>query len=364
MPISGSSTNRSDHLLHLVTLSPCHLVTSYNPRMDSLAFLDRASKVKIGPLYVLHGDEPFLKRQVLKAIRERALGPDSDDQTISTHDGENATFAAVFDELQTAPFFHARRLVYVEDADDFVSNFRSVLEKKISDLPATGTLILDVKTWPANTRLAKMVDDSATIVCKSLQPFRVAQWCVNWASSHYQKQLTTEAAGLLADLIGAELGQLDQELQKLTIYVGTRTKITPEDVDRLVGQSRAESTWKIFDAIAAGNRGEAFALLDRLFDQGEEPMKMLGAFSSQLRRLAQAARLNKQGTNLAVALQRAGVPPFALRGAEDQLRHLGMRRVNRLYDWLLEVNLGLKGGSTLPARTLMERFLVRLAVKN
>jgi DNA polymerase-3 subunit delta len=58
------------------------------------------------------------------------------------------------------------------------------------------------------------------------------------------------------------------------------------------------------------------------------------------------------------------VPPFAARGCEQQLRHLGRRRLDRLYDWLLEVDLGLKGGSELPPRTLLERFVVRLARKN
>ena len=35
------------------------------PEMDSLAFLDKAGKQKVQPVYVLHGDEDFLKRQVL-----------------------------------------------------------------------------------------------------------------------------------------------------------------------------------------------------------------------------------------------------------------------------------------------------------
>ena len=50
----------------------------------------------------------------------------------------------------------------------------------------------------------------------------------------------------------------------------------------------AENTFKIFDAIATGNSAAALTLLDRLFEQGEEPIRMLGAFSLQLRRLAQA----------------------------------------------------------------------------
>jgi DNA polymerase-3 subunit delta len=160
------------------------------------------------------------------------------------------------------------------------------------------------------------------------------------------------------------MGQLDQELAKLAAYVGEAKKIDADDVDRLVGNSRAENTWKVFDAIGSGRPGEALALLDRLIVQGEDPMRILGAFSMQLRRLAQAGRLAQQGLSLPAALDRAGVPPFAQKGCEQQLRHLGRRRANRLFDWLLEVDLGMKGSSQLPPRTLLERLIVQLARKN
>ena len=71
----------------------------------------------------------------------------------------------------------------------------------------------------------------------------------------------------------------------------------------------------------------------------------------------------EQGLALATALERAGVPSFAVRGAEQQLRHLGRKRANQLYNWLLEVDFGMKGGSPLPPRILLERLIVRLGHK-
>jgi len=160
------------------------------------------------------------------------------------------------------------------------------------------------------------------------------------------------------------MGLLDQELAKLAAYVGTAGKIDATDVDQLVGSSRAENTWKIFDAIGAGQTKEALTILDRLFGQGEEPIRLLGAFSMQLRRLAQAFRLRQDGVPLGPALDRMGVPPFAQRGIDLQMKHLGQRRLNRLFDALVEIDLGMKGSSQLPERTQLERLVVRLASKN
>jgi DNA polymerase-3 subunit delta len=281
------------------------------------------------------------------------------------HAGETATFAEVFDDIDTVPFFDATRVVHVENADPFITKYRGELEDKLQKLPDTGVLILDVKTWTATTRLAKMIDNSATIVCKSLtKNHELAAWCSEWCASQYQKPLAGPAATLLVDLVGPEMGLLDQELLKLAIYVGVKPKIELPDVDVLVGNNRAADTWKIFDGIAAGNGKAALAIVDRLFDQGEDAHRILGAMTWQLRKLAQATRLVGHGMSLGAAVAKAGVPPFKLREAEAQIKHLGRRRLDRLYDWLLQMNMDLRGNSPLPPRTLFERFLLKLARNN
>src|SRR5262249_1904879 len=163
--------------------------------------------------------------------------------------------------------------------------------------------------------------------CKAPPAYKLPAWCIQWAAAEHGKELTGPAAELLVNLIGADMGQLDQELTKLALYVGPADRIDSGDVDKLVGCSRAENTWKIFDAIAQGQPAEALAILDRALDQGEEPIRILGAFSMQLRRLAQAARLAQMGQPLRAALEQVGVSSYNLKGCEQQLRYLGRRRI-------------------------------------
>lgn len=331
--------------------------------MDSFVYLDAADSAKVQPLYVLHGDEDFLKRQVLKKLRRCVFGTNIEDAPVTVVAGDKATFADVFDELDSVGLFTARRLVIVENADPFVSKHRPQLEERVGHMSGSGVLVLDVKTWAGNTRLAKMVPANMTIVCKSSPPWKVPAWCVDWARSQQGKQLSAPAAAHLVDLVGPDLGLLDQEILKLAIYVGDKQRIDVADVDRLVGHSRGENIWHIFDAVAEGRNADALAMLGRLFDQGEEPMRLMGAFGSQMRKLAQAARLCAQGMRVTEALEASGVPSFSLKNTENQLRHLGRRRAEKLYDWLLEVNMGMRGDSPLSERTLMERMLVRMCGK-
>jgi DNA polymerase-3 subunit delta len=328
--------------------------------MDALALLERASKIKPAALFVLTGDEDFLRRQAqVRVVRD--LLDDADPAfALTTFEGDTANWSVVKSELDTLPFLSPRRVVLIEKADKFVSENRSALEKYVAAENNPGTLILDVKTWPANTKLAKATPEAQTIVCSCGKNFRHASWCRQWAKKQYGKELDATAADVLVELVGTSLGQLDQEISKLAIGV---ERISREHVEALVGRSRQAETFKIFDAIGRGDTAQALGIMQRLFDQGNDPMQVLGAFSWQLRRLAAVSRLHRAGLPLPAALQKAGVPPFAAQATEQQLRHLGRDRMDRIYDILLETDLGMKGDSPLAHELIMERLVVRLARK-
>jgi DNA polymerase-3 subunit delta len=331
--------------------------------MDAFTFIEQSKPGEPRPIYVLAGEERFLKRLALERIQALAFGADGDDFARSAFEGDSTSWATVRDELETLPFLSPRRLVIVQDADDFVSENRASLEKYVGAPSSTGVLVLDVKSWKSNTRLAKMLDDRSTLKCEALSVTRLPQWLTRWAKTRHGKTLAGPAAELLVELIGAEMGILDQEVAKLATYVGDRPQIETADVDTLVGHSRVNTAWEMLDALAEGNRLQAFDTLHHLLDQGEQPIAILGAMSWQLRKLAQVARLTRQGMSPAQAMGRSGVPPFTQRRTESHLRHLGPRAL-KLYEWLLEADLALKSSGGLTPRAVLERLLARLGAGN
>ena len=331
--------------------------------MDALKFINAKSKGKRQPVYVLSGDEDFLKRQCRTIIESHILGDTDPAYALTVFDGEELDFSTIRNEVDSVSFFSDVRLVIVEHAEDFVTKFRPALEKYVAEPSSVGVVVLDVKSFPATTKLAKALPEEAHIVCKAPPDYRLPLWCVDWCQSRYDKKLVTPASQLLVELVGAGMGQLDQELHKLRDFVGDRPSIEARDVVELVGKSREMVVFKIMDSIGAGKAAEAVKIVVELLDRGEEPMKLLGGLSFQLRKLARVARSHQQGANIDDALARFGVPnfPSARESAHKQLKHLGLARLESLYDWLLELDSGLKGGSELPERLQLERLVARLA---
>ncbi len=335
----------------------------------ALDYLAKPDKHPPLPVCAVFGDETFLRRQAIIRLRSAVLGGDDGDFSLTTFEGRGTPLRDVHEELSTVAMFGGgRRLVVVEGADDFVSRWRAELEDYIAKPSRSGVLVLDLKSLPANTRLYKMIAaDGLLIDCRAPTPARLTKWLADWAKRRHGVQLNPAAADVLAEIVGPELGLLDQELAKLALTAGDDRKITPEMVQRNVGGWRAKTTWEMLDAAMDGNVAKAMLQLDRLLSSGEQPIGLLGQISASLRRFAAATRLVLQAEaarrriNLRGALEQAGVRSFVLQKAERQLRLLGRHRGAQLYRWLLQADLDLKGKSTMPPRLVLERLIVRLS---
>src|SRR5262249_49745940 len=161
----------------------------------------------------------------------------------------------------------------------------------------------------------------------------------------------SDAAELLVELVGSGMGLLDQELAKLAVAVGAKPAIAAEDVERLVGRSKAAGGFRILGAGGDGKPGRARGNPADPVAGGAGPRGILGPLTAQLRKLAMVWRLHgREKQAFGPAMDAAGVPrwPKIRESTERQLKHLGGRRLEKLTEWLAEINLGLKGGSALP----------------
>ena len=337
--------------------------------LHALDYLFQAEKHPPRPVSAIFGNESFLRRQALAKLREAVLGRDEGSFSFTAFEGDNAELRRVLDELATVAMFGGvKRLVVVEQADDFVSRYRQQLEEYVQRPSRTGVLVLELDSLPANTRLYKLISaDGLAIDCGAPPEAQLTKWLVDWAKRRHALQLSLPAAEVLVELVGRELGLLDQELAKLAVAPIDGKRITPELLSRFVGGWRAKTVWQMLDSALEGNVADAMLQLDRLLASGEQPLGILGQISASLRRFAASTRLVLQaeaaGRRIAIsqALQQAGVKPFVLQKAERQLRRLGRNRGSQLYHWLLETDVDLKGHSAMPPRLILERLVLRLA---
>src|ERR1044071_4854849 len=96
-------------------------------------------------------------------------------------------------------------------------------------------------------------------------------------------------------LVGSDVRTLSNELEKLATAALQSGLITMEMVDALVGRSRELSNFELADHLIAKNRKRALQTLQRLLDDGAEPVMLIGLIGSNYRRLALAKELMAKG---------------------------------------------------------------------
>jgi DNA polymerase-3 subunit delta len=332
--------------------------------MNAVDFLNAPEKYEIGPIAAVYGPERHLKRGVFAAILRRELGDNDPDLSMTRYAGKDADVKQVCDELSTVSMWGDKRLVLIEAADDFVAAHRQTLERYLDQPAQKSVLVLDLKSWPKNTRLAKLVAKiGLDVECKTLAGRELIRWLTTTAAEGYGKRLAADTAQLMVALAGADLGLLEQELGKLTSYVGERKSIDVQDVHALVGGWTSQTTFAMVAALREGNLGTALIHLDKLLGAGEAPQRILGGIAFVYRKLARATERSRHGVPLNQAMAQSGVFPGEIESSARYLRRIGRGRAEQLLRYVLETDANFKGGSQLTQRCQLEQLLVQLSGK-
>ncbi len=280
----------------------------------------------LGPdtrVLVLCGPEEMVKREAfleLKAAINKAVDADIDPKML---DGQRVQPAEVFDELRTMSLLQPYQLVVVDDADQFVSTYRDMVER-YAENPADGaTLVLRSVKWNS-PKLDKLVDKvGAKIKAEPLSTADAVSWLIKRATSHHQRKLDKECATTLVNRLGVGLMRLDNELAKLALLVEDGAAIDGKMIDQLVGRSSDEQAWAAQEAVLAaltagsgsGSRGgggragaatgpagtaggRAIEAIHELVDLANQPDVLVMYFVADLvRKLHLAAMMRKQRMN-------------------------------------------------------------------
>lgn len=207
----------------------------------------------VKPVYALVGSDSFLQLQKLNDIIGRMP---KDVQRVDV-EGEKAQLADVLDELRSYAMFGGAKIVVVRDADEFLTRFRAQVEDYAAAPSDSGTLVLRLPSLPKNQRIYKAIDKLGGIeACDP--PKDVARWAADRAKTAHGIALAPDAARLLADLIGNDLGRIDNELAKLAIDAsGSKAVVTAAQIAGGMTFQREQEMWDLGNALAAGDAHEA-----------------------------------------------------------------------------------------------------------
>ena len=262
-----------------------------------------SSKIKsprVAPqIYAVVGSDEAEVKRVAAELAEKLTPPGLGDFGLEVIDGcaDNAEQAATrirstIEALQTLPFMGGSKLVWLKNAnflaDSVIGRAASVQgaleelsEIMSADLGDNVTFLLSATETDKRRSFYKALTKRAEVqVIDGLDSNR-SGWeeeageIVRARAEKRKLKFDDDALELFVLLTGGDTRQIDNELEKIDIFLGVDRQVTSENVRELVPLSRAGVIFELGNALAVRDLERALKLVRRLLDQGETAIGIL-----------------------------------------------------------------------------------------
>jgi DNA polymerase-3 subunit delta len=168
-----------------------------------------------------------------------------------------------------------------------------------------------------------------------------------WLQQHVRERkiaIKPDALALLANFVGRNLRQLDNELEKLALYALGR-EVTVGDVRAMVADASEEMIWNLTDGLCQRNPNKAMHALRELRRSDQHPLAMLSSIARQYRLLIQVKTVMQRGVLAADKIAaELGEKSFPVEKAQKLVGLYSFGELDAIMDRLLETDMAMKTG--------------------
>ena len=319
----------------------------------------------IKTLYLLFGAETFLRDLAARAITDISL------KDASLREFNETSFSLAGTDVQQAiaaaeqlPMMAARRVVQIRDFGKLREADEEALMRYLARPVESSVVIFVADELDKRRKLSKtLLDACSAIEFASLTDTELADWAKKRLKD-LKVQTDERTLHQIVALVGSDVRTLSNELEKLATAALGSGLITMEMVDTLVGRSRELSNFELADHLIARNRQRALQTLQRLLDDGAEPVMLIGLIGSNYRRLALAKELMSKGAANQEVYRQVGIfgrrEEFLATARRADARALA-RSIERIAAADLAIKTSLSGGGPQGSRLQLELLICELA---
>lgn len=323
-------------------------------------------------VYLVAGEEPYLATAVLARLRKASLQGAVPGLNEHHFSGAEHGVGQVLAAARTLPMMSKRRLVSVQRLEEWEPKVSASDEPASSKSADAFDRLLEYAKNPSTTTTLLLSGRGLDKRRKLLVTARTQGWLVSCDPLERSElpgfvdktarllggKFEEGVADLVAELAGPDLGAVADAVDRLCLYAGSEP-ITEEMVSENVVRLRTKTVWELVAAVGRRDVGAALSALDDVFDPNEG-VRLVGLLAWSARQLLRFESAMTRGCSPAEAAQQAGAPPFKARELAQQVKNIPRGSLPAWLIILAEMDRALKGGSKLPAKSVLERGVLEL----
>lgn len=334
------------------------------PKISADKLQAELAKGTAAPVYLLTGEDVYRKELVIKQLRDM-LHPD--DFNFFKAQATSADVSEALAQANTAPVFSNVRLIVLSGVDKLRKGSKeqaALVAYAQNPLPTT-TLVMthnDAKKIKTDKALADACADGGRVVnFDELKNDDLTAWVRNQMTAKGLKP-TFDAVDLLCECAGGDLASLENEIEKLFLYVAQREDktISQPDVLACIGLSKEENPFELSNALTACSKTRALEQIDKLIQSGEEPVAILSKMTYPILKMARIKRLSEAGLPNSEILHAAGLFPWESRLIANARNFPPQKVFLQVLNRLIDADAGFKSGANLDPKTTLKGIVLTL----
>ena len=245
----------------------------------------------VGCAYIFYGEESYLREYYLGELRKKLVPAGFEEFNYHRLEGKDLTVQALTEMAEAMPMLSERTLIVVTDFDIFKlgEEQREKLIALLEDIPPYCCLVFvyDTVAYKPNKtmkKLCKAIGDHVQAVEFRAQD---SNDLIAWIARRFRaldKEIDRQTAEYLIFTCGGLMTGLVPEISKIAAYAKGKA-ITQKDIDDVADPVLSAEVFKLSDAVLQGNYDLAASILGDLLKMQTEPIMILAALGSQLRRI-------------------------------------------------------------------------------
>jgi DNA polymerase III subunit delta len=303
---------------------------------------------KIPPILYFYGEEDFFKEEAIKACIDTLVAPATRAFNYLQLYIEETSAEEIINSALALPMMAEKRVVVVRNIQRLLDSKSKGLVSYAAKPSETTCLIFDdVRDKPKGELFRSIDKKDWTVACKPLYEDKVLPWALAYTRTKNIK-ISQEGLSLLVQLVGNNIRTLANELDKAVIYAGQDKTVQTKDVEAVVGVSKNFTIYELRNQLGNKNMAQSLMIIDRLLEQGEEPVMMLNSladFFTTLWKVRELLAKSMPMKDIAAAIK---IHPFFARNYFDQAKRFSVQELKDILARLLEADYNLKRSYLTP----------------
>lgn len=254
----------------------------------------------MAPIYFVSGDEPLQKLESIDLIRSVARSQGYDERLVFDVD-KSFDWDSINQATGNLSLFSNRRIIELRMAAPKPGKEGGrVLLEYAEQVNEENLLIISsdkMDKGTQNNKWLKAVEKAGVLIqVWPVNPAQLPGWIQTRVKAK-QKNITLDAARLIAQRVEGNLLAARQEIEKLVLLID-KDNIDIEDVINAVADSSRYDVFDMIESALLGNADRTIYMLQGLRNEGTEPLALFGALMWEFRRLCSIAHQHESGMNL------------------------------------------------------------------